>query len=96
MFIGSMCVVGSAAAALPRIWTWAIPEPPAILNILRAGQVAQHELGQLKKPKVRDSVRASFAGLNNPTGLYLKIAELSSIRYEEVSFSKCGGGGVIP
>ncbi len=91
----SLLAFGSAAIA--KTWTWAIPEPPATLNILRAGQVAQHELGQLKKPRVRDSVRAAFAGVNNPTGLYLKISALSSIRYEEISFSQCGGGdgGVI-
>ena len=91
----SVLIIGTAAVA--KTWTWAIPDPPMDIGELRALQVGTHELGQKKKPVVRDTVRASFSGLNNPTGLYLKVSALSSVRYQEITFSKCGGGdgGVV-
>lgn len=95
IFAASMLAIGTTAIA--KTWTWALPEPPSILPTLRAAQVAAHELGQKKKPVKNDQVRASFSGINNPAGVYLKVSSLSSIRYHELTFSECGGGdgGVV-
>ena len=89
-FISTMFVVGTAAAA--KMFTWALTDPPFDLPVLRAAQVATYELGQTRKPVKNDQVLATFAGVNNPAGLYVKVSSLSSIRYHELAFAECGGG----